>query len=492
MESAPLYRQLAQHYLHAIETGALKPGDRIPSVRTLMELHGVSLSTALQACRQMESDGLLEARPRSGYFVRHTRHKPLAPIEEPAATLPDPAQYVGIHERISAITARGRQLPVEVSFAGACGAPALYPAEALRNAAARALRRHPHLFGSAADAEGHPAFRAALARHALLSRITVAPEDIMVTHGCTEALNLALRAVARPGDVIAVESPTYYGLLQILESLGMRALEIPSSPQTGISLEALELAAQTYDNIRAVVVVPNLQNPLGSIMPDANKAQLVAWCEQRAIALIEDDCFSALADSDAPLAALKAWDRGGGVIHCASLHKILAPGMRLGWIAAGRWQARVEMLKYSQSRPNELLAQIAAAEYMGSGAFERHLRRLREQLRSQRGQVAQAIAAEFPAGTRASNPNGGLHLWVELPGSVSSETVFDQAMEAGIRVVPGVMFSNSNRFDHFLRLNCGTPYSPAIERALRTLAGVVARVADKPGPQGGAGARRGG
>ncbi|MDF3884763.1 winged helix-turn-helix domain-containing protein, partial [Cupriavidus basilensis] len=143
MESAPLYRQLAQHYLHAIETGALKPGDRIPSVRTLMELHGVSLSTALQACRQMESDGLLEARPRSGYFVRHTRHKPLAPIEEPAATLPDPAQYVGIHERISAITARGRQLPVEVSFAGACGAPALYPAEALRNAAARALRRHP-------------------------------------------------------------------------------------------------------------------------------------------------------------------------------------------------------------------------------------------------------------------------------------------------------------------------------------------------------------
>ncbi|MGT2429609.1 aminotransferase-like domain-containing protein [Cupriavidus basilensis] len=302
---------------------------------------------------------------------------------------------------------------------------------------------------------------------------------------------LPLRAVARPGDVIAVESPTYYGLLQILESLGMRALEIPSSPQTGISLEA---AGTGGTNLR--------QHPRrGGGAKPAESAGAAScrtptrrnwWhgAEQRAIALIEDDCFSALADSDAPLAALKAWDRGGGVIHCASLHKILAPGMRLGWIAAGKWQARVEMLKYSQSRPNELLAQIAAAEYMGSGAFERHLRRLREQLRSQRGQVAQAIAAEFPAGTRASNPNGGLHLWVELPGSVSSETVFDQAMEAGIRVVPGVMFSNSNRFDHFLRLNCGTPYSPAIERALRTLAGVVARVADKPGPQGGAGARR--
>jgi len=495
MDSAPLYRQLAQHYRHAIEAGTLKPGDRVPSVRTLMELHGVSLSTALQACRQMESDGLLEARPRSGYFVRppaRAPHKPLAPIAEPAATLPDPAQYVGIHERISAITARGRQRPVAVNFAGACAAPSLYPAQALRDAAARALRRHPQLFGTAADAGGHPAFRAVLARHALLSRITVAPEDILVTHGCTEALNLALRAVARPGDVIAVESPTYYGLLQILESLGMRALEIPSSPQTGISLEALELAAQTYDNIRAVVVVPNLQNPLGCIMPDDNKARLVAWCAQRDIALVEDDCFSALADGDTPPAALKSWDRDGGVIHCASLHKTLAPGMRLGWIAAGRWQARVEMLKYSQSRPNELLAQMALADYMGSGAFERHLRRLREQLRGQRAQVAQAIAAGFPAGTRASDPHGGLHLWVELPGPVSSEAVFDEALKAGIRVVPGVMFSNSNRFDHFLRLNCGMPFSPEIERALRELAAVAARLAGKPPRGARAGARAAG
>lgn len=473
--SAPLYQQLAGHYRQAISAGTLVPGDRMPSVRALMGLHDVSLSTALQACRELEAAGLLEARPRSGYFVRVPSRPALAPIEEPAAGLPDPAQYVGIHQRISAILARS--LHHKVNLGGACGAPALYPTAALRHAATRALRRHPELFGSSVDSDGHPAFRAALARHALRSRINVAPEDIVITHGCTEALTLALRAVAVPGDVIAVESPTYYGLLQILESLGMRALEIPCSPQTGISLEALELAAQTYDNIRAVCVVPNLQNPLGCVMPDAHKQRLVAWCAARGIAMIEDDCCSSTFDDDVPLPAAKAWDTTGTVIHCASLHKVLAPGMRLGWITAGKWQARVEMLKFGLSRPNEMLTQIAVADFMGTGAFERHLRRLRTQLRVQREWMASKIATTFPAGTRLTLPRGGLHLWVEMPAGIRSETVFEQVLAEGIRIMPGAMFSNSNRFDHFLRINCGAPRSPELERALDTVAAVVGRLA---------------
>jgi len=472
---SPLYQQLAGHYRQAISMGTLAPGDRMPSVRALMGLHGVSLSTALQACRELEAAGLLEARPRSGYFVRAPSRSTLAPIEEPAPGLPDPAQYVGIHQRISAILARGQHY--RVNFGGACGAPELYPTTALRNAATRALRRYPTLFGSSVDFDGHPAFRAALARHALRAKINVAPEDIVVTHGCTEALTLALRAVAGPGDVIAVESPTYYGLLQILESLGMRALEIPCSPQTGMSLEALELAAQTYDSIKAVCVAPNLQNPLGCVMPDTHKQRLVAWCTARGLALIEDDCCSATYDDDVPLTAAKAWDTSGTVIHCASLHKILAPGMRLGWITAGKWQARVEMLKFGLSRPNEMLTQIAVAEFMGTGAFGRHLRRLRTQLRSQREWMAQKIAATFPSGTRLTLPRGGLHLWVEMPQAISSEAVFEQALADGIRVMPGAMFSNSNRFNHYMRLNCGLPRSPELERALDTVAGVVRRLA---------------
>ena len=477
METTPLYRQLAGHYRRAIDSGTLAAGDRMPSVRALMALHNVSLSTALQACRHLESDGLLEARPRSGYFVAAPRRTALAALSEPAAALPDPAQYVGIHQRISGLLVRGQHEHVHTNLGGAYCAPSLYPTEALRGAAARALRRHPQLFGEGVEPDGYLPLRAAIARQALRHRVQLAPEEIVITNGCTEALNLALRAVAGPGDVIAVESPTYYGLLQILESLGMRALEIPCSPQTGISLEALELAAQHYDNIRAVAVVPNLQNPLGCIMPDAHKARLVQWCEARGIALIEDDCFSATADSDAPPAAAKAWDGSGNVIHCASLHKVLAPGMRLGWIAAGKWQARVEMLKFGLSRPNEMLSQMAAADFLASGAHERHLRRLRTRLRAQREWFTQAIAAGFPAGTRLGAPRGGMHLWVELPAQVSSEAVFDQALQAGIRVMPGVMFSNAGRFDHCLRINCGAPRSAQIERALGTLATIVQRLA---------------
>ncbi|WP_423196461.1 Putative 8-amino-7-oxononanoate synthase [Cupriavidus sp. H19C3] len=477
MASAPLYQQLASRYRQAISSGTLSPGDRMPSVRTLMGLHDVSLSTALQACRELEAAGLLEARPRSGYFVCSPARPILHPLAEPEPGLPDPAQFVGMHERISSIMARWQRHEVRVNFGGAFCAPSLYPNEALRAATTRALRRHPELYGSIVDADGHTPFRVAMARHAMRARIRVAPEEIVVTYGCTEGLHLALRAVAAPGDVIAVESPTYYGLLQTLESLGMRALEIPCSPQTGISLEALELATRTYDNIKAVAVVPNLQNPLGSIMPNANKARLVDWCQARGIALIEDDCFSDTVDDEVPLSAAKAWDTTGNVIYCASLNKALAPGLRLGWMAAGRWQARVEMLKIGLTRPNEMLTQIAVADFMGTGGYERHLRRMRAQLRVQREWVAATVARTFPPGTRLTLPRGGMHLWIEMPAGVSSEALFDLALQAGIRVLPGAMFSNSGRFDHYLRINCGTPRAPEIERALETLAGLVHRLA---------------
>ncbi|KAF0814815.1 HTH-type transcriptional regulator NorG [Andreprevotia sp. IGB-42] len=475
MHSEPLYRQLAGHYLQAIAAGTLAVGERMPSVRVLMARHDVSLSTALQACRLLESRGVLEARPRSGYFIRKPVKAALTPAREPLCTVPDPAQFVGVHARVSAILTRGQAATVHTNFSGAVGAPELYPYEALRNAAIRGLRQHPDLFGRAVPPNGAAVFRNVLARRVLDARINIGADEIVVTQGCVEALNLALRAVAQPGDVIAVESPTFYGLLQILESLGLRALEIPTSPQTGISLEALDLAAQTYPNIKGVVVVPNLQNPLGSIMPDSHKQKLVQWCEAQQIALIEDDTYSALGNSDVPLSALKAWDHSGNVIYCASLHKILAPGMRLGWISAGRWQARVEMLKYAQSRPNEALPQIAAADYMASSAYERHLRRLRTRLREQREQMADAIASSFPAGTCLSVPEGGLALWVEMPAQRESEAVFDAALQAGIRIAPGVMFSNLKRFNHFVRISCGQPFTREVDQAVRTLAAIVAR-----------------
>lgn len=470
MEKEPLYRRLADHYRAAIEAGALVPGSRFPSVRSLMGLHAVSLSTALQVCRQLEKEDWLEARPRSGYFVRRPQRRQPPAIAEPAlAGPPDPAQFVGIHVRVSEFIARGRAQPVPVNFSGARAAAALYPAEALKSASLRILRARPELLVTPGTANGEPAFRHVLARRALAAGMRLAPDEIVVTQGCIEALHLALRAVTQPGDVVAIESPSFYGLLQVLENLGLQALEIPTSPRTGIALPALELALRTQPAIKALVVVPHLQNPLGCIMPDEHKAALVALCAAGGVALIEDDTYSPLVDREQPLRALKSWDETGNVIHCASLHKVLAPGLRLGWMSAGRWQARVEMLKYAQSRNNEALAQLAAAEVMASAAYDRHLRRLRQHLRSQREQMADGIACHFPAGTRMNAPEGGLSLWVELPSGISSRELFDGALAAGILIAPGLMFSNSERYEHCLRLSCGMPASPAVADAIRRL-----------------------
>jgi len=210
------------------------------------------------------------------------------------------------------------------------------------------------------------------------------------------------------------------------------------------------------------------------VIPDEEKARLVALCDAAKVALIEDDIYGALGDEDLPLRTAKSWDRSGNVIHCGSLHKTLAPGMRIGWMLGGRWLARIRMLKHAQSRANDALAQLAIAEFMGSHAYDRHLVRLRRLLKAQRAATAGAIAAYFPAGTRLSMPSGGMMLWVEMPGGRSSGQVFDAALAEGIRVAPGLMFSNSGRFDHFLRISCGTPFNPNIEAALKRLGQIVA------------------
>jgi len=224
-------------------------------------------------------------------------------------------------------------------------------------------------------------------------------------------------------------------------------------------------------------VVPHLQNPLGSVMPDAHKERLVRLCEDKAIALIEDDTYTELLDTESTPRAIKSWDAAGihgNVIHCASLHKILAPGFRLGWITAGRWQARVEMLKYAMTRNNEILSQLGAGAFMGTGAYDRHLRRLRTALHGQRERTAEAVARYFPNGTRLNLPNGGLQLWVELPKDCSSSRVFDAALQEGILIAPGPLFSNGTRGDHFLRINCGWPYDDVIDAALKRLGQIAA------------------
>ncbi|MVV47757.1 PLP-dependent aminotransferase family protein [Pseudomonas sp. PB120] len=465
MHTTPLYRQLANHYLDAIRSGTLKTGERFPSIRLMMEKHAVSLSTAVQVCRELEDYGVLEARPRSGNYIRQPDTLP-KPITPPPL---DTGVYVGIHEQVSSVLKASQRATIKVNFASAYCASELYPLKILQDHMIKALRQDQHLLGAPGTPCGNIALRSTLARRALTAKTNLAPERIVITNGATEAINLALRAVTQPGDTVAVESPTFYGLLQILESLNLRVLEVPATADAGINLFALEQALQRPERIRALIVIPNLQNPLGSIMPEAHKARLVQLCAEHDTVLIEDDTYGDLVDTEQPLSTLKHWDRTDNVIYCASLNKTLAPGMRLGWISAGKWHDRVEMLKHTQSRGCEALSQLAVSAFMKTPSYERYLRRLRTTLTQQRRHMSAAITRYFPAGTRVTHPQGGTLLWVELPVHYSSMALFHEALKVGIQISPGDIFSNGKRFHHFVRIGCGAPYSPKIDEALATL-----------------------
>ncbi len=475
MDTPPLYQQIANHYRQAIEAGTLRPAQRMPSVRALMRAHDVSLSTALQASRLLEQQGWIEARPRSGFFVRRVARRSIAPVPEPVSLAAfDPADFAGVHDRISSYVAQCNAHPSRVNFGTAVAAAEAYPRDLLQQALSRALRRRPDALVTTVPPEGDLGLRQVIAERALEIGINVAPSDVVITYGCTEALNLALRTVARAGDTIAIESPVYYGVLQAIESLGMRALEIPASPRDGLTPEALALAFAEHPDIKAVVVVPTYQNPLGAVMPDAAKARIAALCADRNVPVIEDDIYGRLHDGATLPRALKSWDSSGNVVYCSSGHKTLAPGIRVGWMIPGKWRRRASILKYANSRPNDLLTQMALADVMGSRGYERHLTKLRTTLREQREQMADAIAASFPAGTRLSMPQGGLVLWVELPERTSATQVFEAALREGIRIAPGTLFSNSPRFGHFVRINSGTRLTPEVSQAVARLGQIVA------------------
>ncbi len=479
----PIYQQLATHYRESIEKGALRPGTRMPSVRELMLRHTVSLSTALQSLRTLEEAGWVAARPRVGYFVCHVAHTHLQGWTEPDLRKPyAPAptrfdgRYVGINERISLLVESGRRADIKVDLGGATPGPGLFAVPAMNRDAAALLREQPHILVQGRSTAGtHPDFQAVMARRAVDAGVRLAPQDVLATSGNSEAVYLALAAVTQPGDVVAVESPTYYGLLQAIESQGLSTLEIPCSQHTGISLEALELAVRTEPRLKAVVVVPDLQMPLGTLMPDSHKAALAAFCSQHDLALVEDDSYRLFVEAPTPPKPIKAWDKTGHVIYCESFNKTLAPGLRQGWMSAGRWHERVQMLKFAQSRNTQTLGQLLVARWVASPAFGRHLLRLRPQLRSQRERAAHAIVRYFPVGTRLRLPPGGLSLWVALPAGVSSAVLFRQGLQQGVRIAPGAMFSNTDRYDSFVRFGCVLPHSDEVNEAYRLLGGLIAK-----------------
>jgi DNA-binding transcriptional MocR family regulator len=314
--------------------------------------------------------------------------------------------------------------------------------------------------------------RRELARRSLEWGCALKADDFMVTVGGTEALSLALRATCKPGDTVVVESPTYFGLTIMLRELQLKALPVPVHSSEGIDLELLQKSLRKT-RIGACVLIPNVHNPVGFIMPDERKRRLIEICAQHKIPVIEDDTYGDLQHEGARPRCLKAFDPEGFVLLCGSYSKRLAPGYRIGYIAAGKWQARVLALKQASTLNGALLPTLAVAEFLKNGGYDRYLRSVRQAYRNQVAKMREAIAESFPKGVGLSRPKGGYLLWCELPASVDALKLFKQARDVGISIAPGPLFSPTADFQNFIRINCGYPWNPAMERAVRTLGQLV-------------------
>jgi DNA-binding transcriptional MocR family regulator len=464
-----LYEELAGHLSGLIQDGTLRSGERVPSVREVVRERRVSPATAMRAYQLLESRGLIETRPRSGYYVSESRERRIA---EPRKARSAPrTTRVEVSELVFQILDAARDRDV-IPFGSAFPSPALFPWPKLARSLGSAARHMDPWSTVESLPPGSVELRRQIARRYLKFGTNVSAEEIVITGGALEALNLSLQVLTRPGDAIAIEAPAFYGCLQAVEMQGLKAVEIPTNSRDGVDLAAL---AQAIDRqgIRACWLMTTFQNPLGATMPEAKKRELVELLEKRGVPLIEDDVYAELHFGEERPRPAKAFESKGGVLHCGSFSKCLAPGYRLGWVAAGRFASEVQKRKIATSISTSLPIQDGIALYLRQEGYDAHLAKLRSTLASQQTELLASLQRHFPNGYRVTRPEGGYFVWVELPRGVDTLEVHRLALEQGISIAPGPIFSPRREFRNCVRLNYGHPWTAELDRAIAKLGQLV-------------------
>ncbi len=468
------YQELAGRLAELIRLGTYTPGERIPSVRQTSQQQNLSISTVLQAYSLLERQGLIEARPQSGYYVRaHMEER----LPEPETSSPhnDPS-HVSLHELVMMLMRDSANSNL-VQLGAALPHLDIRLIQTINRIISKIVRgqgvsAHQYQFPP-----GLEALRIQIARRMVSAGCNFSPGDILITSGGTEAIDFSLHAVCRPGDIVAIESPSYFGTLQMLEAHGLRALEIPTHPRDGISLGALEFAIE-HNPVRAVIVISNFNNPLGSQMPDERKKALVDLLARHDIPLIENDVCGELYFGEKRPLVCKTFDTKGLVILLSSFSKDISPGLRLGWVAPGRYSSEVEWIKFTLSASSPTLSQMAVAEFLEGGGYDQHLRRIRREYARNVELMSDAVMRYFPESTRLTRPSGGFVLWVQLPENVDSLELYKVALEGGITLAPGHVFSATYQFSNFIRLNSAT-FDYSTERALERLGRMIFELGKK-------------
>jgi DNA-binding transcriptional MocR family regulator len=477
----PRYEQVAQRICHLIENGVLKEGDRLPSLRALSEELQVSVNTVKEAYWRLENQNHIMAVPQSGFYVRRQ------PMLSPSHAAVDPKlldpQEISLCQIFGAFQEAGQCTP-EIQLAVAHMDSGFWPSETLGRYFQEAARNQAGEAFSYLITPGSRPLREQIAKQGLSWGLDISPDEVVITNGCQEALFLAMMTLCHPGDTVVLESPIYFSLINLLEQLQLKIIEIPTADDQGISLEALRFVLENHP-VKAVFSIPNFNNPMGFTMPSWKKKKLVQLLGRYGVPLIEDDIYGDLCFGSRP-EPCKVYDNRGEVILCSSFSKTIAPGLRVGWMLPGKYAAQINRLKILINLANAPINQIAVARFLKEGGYKQHLRRVRRQLQIQVQALRVAVLKYFPPGTKVTRPAGGLFVWIELPPEYDTDYLYRKAVHAGILFAPGSLFSVNNRYTHHLRLSAGT-WNDRVEKAIRQLGYICNRVqpmpVEKPSPQ---------
>ncbi|WP_293751502.1 PLP-dependent aminotransferase family protein [uncultured Paraglaciecola sp.] len=461
-----LYQQVINLITEMRVNGTLQAGQKLPSLRNLSNSLSVSIPTVKQAYIELERQGLVLAKPKSGYFLTQ-QNKSVQPKKARLPSKPIAVSRQQLIEDVFKSIHQTQNLPL-----GVANPVAVLPITKTLN---RTMRRVMSVMGDKAlfygPVAGYEPLRRQLAFSYMEYALTLGPDDIIITNGAQEALNIALQSVAKAGDVIAVESPCYFGILELIENLGMLALEVPICPEDGLTVQDLQKAINIHP-VKACVFSSTIANPMGCVLADDAKQQIVELLEKNDIPLIEDDVYGDLYFTEKRGTPAQKYSKKGLVITCSSFSKTAAPAYRIGWIATHKFSQKCVQIKRAMSSSSSHMNQITLFEFVRTGDYERYLSQLRSVLLTNKSRMRNKLQQLLGDNARISDPKGGAVLWLEFDKSINSAEVFQLALQQNISVSPGTLFSPSNRYQHCIRLSYGLPWDDRVEEGLNVFASI--------------------
>ena len=458
-----LYGEVAATIEMQILSGTYRRGDRLPSLRELSRRLGISINTAREAYGNLESRRIIRGVPQSGYYVNgDSEQLNIGSLDKPRIV-----ENEFITNYNSMITEF-----LKTDLHPFCSA--MFELTSLPYSKKLYLSREDQLkmdLFNYAPLSGLPELRVEIARRSIDSGMTVSADDIIITEGGMAGIALAIKHFTVPGDTVALESPFYYNFLFLLKEFGLKVIEIPMNPDTGMNLDVLEFVLDRQQ-VKAVITIATNSNPIGSTMPPEAKRRLVELCGTNSVLLLEDDIYGDIYFGEKRAPACKAFDESGNVILCSSFTKSLAPGLRLGWMVPGRHYEKILAVKTMTNVATSTLSQHMALNFLSGGHYDRHMRQLNKSAEQRVAALRQAVKKHFHPDTQVTEPKGGFVLWITLPGRGDMNNIYETAKSEGILFTPGNLFSLENRWDNCLRLSAGY-YKPELEPQIEKLARIV-------------------